>query len=319
MNNGAEKVKALLWSALFLAIPIAMQFVLGFSYMIQTFISAIQTGVMEQMNDMTEMSSGMEVFSNSISMIQEGWMMILLSLMTDAMILACFGLWYYFREKKFGFKPDYSKGLSTNNIGCLIGIGIFSQFAINIVIAIIHLIMPSAFERYNEISGVFDMSTAPAWLMILTVCIVGPIAEEVMFRGMIYGCIRRSFGMWPAVIISAVLFGVYHMNLVQGIYATVLGVVLALVYEKTQTIYGSIIFHVVFNTSSYVVSWFEKAISESGSRFIETSYIFLGLISIAIVWILVKRIEYRVDVPTENVGETPENMVGIDSDGINSL
>ncbi|MBO5488438.1 MAG: CPBP family intramembrane metalloprotease [Eubacterium sp.] len=319
MNNGAEKVKALLWSALFLAIPIGMQFVLGFSYMIQAIISSIQTGVTVQMNDMANMSPGMEVFSNSISLMEEGWMLILLSLMTDGMMLACFGLWYYFREKKFGFKPDYSKGLSANNIGCLIGIGIFSQFAINIVIVMIHIIMPSAFERYSEISGLFDMSTAPAWLMILAVCIVGPIAEEVMFRGMIYGCIRRSFGMWPAAIISAVLFGVYHMNLVQGIYAAVLGVVLALVYEKTQTIYGSIIFHVVFNTSSYVVSWIEEAVAGSGSRFIETSYIFLGLISIAIVWILVNRIEYRVDVAPKSVSETSENMVGIDSDGINSL
>ena len=70
--------------------------------------------------------------------------------------------------------------------------------------------------------------------MILAVCIVGPIAEELVFRGMIFGKLRRAFSFWPAAIISGIMFGVFHMNIMQGVYASVLGVLLAYVYEKTD-------------------------------------------------------------------------------------
>ena len=62
-----------------------------------------------------------------------------------------------------------------------------------------------------------------------------------------------AFPLWSANLLLALLFGIYHMNLVQGIYAFVLGAVLGLVRVSTGTIFASIGTHIIFNATSYVL------------------------------------------------------------------
>ena len=54
-------------------------------------------------------------------------------------------------------------------------------------------------------------------------------------------------------VLSGICFGIYHMNWVQGVYASCLGVVLAFVYERTRSILGAVLFHMFFNCSSYLL------------------------------------------------------------------
>lgn len=61
--------------------------------------------------------------------------------------------------------------------------------------------------------------------------IVIPFTEELIFRGMAYGNLRRELPFAGAVVISAVYFGLFHGNLIQGIYACLMGVFLAGAYE----------------------------------------------------------------------------------------
>lgn len=82
---------------------------------------------------------------------------------------------------------------------------------------------------------------------ILAVGIIAPVVEELIFRGLIYQRIKRYSKPITAMLLSALLFGVFHMNVVQGIYAFGFGLLAAYSYEKFHTILAPIVFHVVAN------------------------------------------------------------------------
>ena len=84
--------------------------------------------------------------------------------------------------------------------------------------------------------------------------LITPVAEEAMFRGVLYNSVRRYFGSELAIVITAVVFGLYHGNLTQFVYATLMGLLLAFVYERFHKLEAPIIIHVVANCVVYVVS-----------------------------------------------------------------
>ncbi len=94
---------------------------------------------------------------------------------------------------------------------------------------------------------------APVSLQILTVIFVSPFMEEIFFRGLIYNRIKGYNDIIMATFLTAILFGVYHLNLVQGIYAFVMGIILCMVYERHKSILAPILLHIVANGTSYII------------------------------------------------------------------
>lgn len=82
---------------------------------------------------------------------------------------------------------------------------------------------------------------------ILASCVIVPIAEELLFRGLVLKRVTRMTGEWMGIFCSALLFGVIHMNLVQFIYATLIGVLLAYVVTKTGRVVFAVIGHATAN------------------------------------------------------------------------
>lgn len=83
-------------------------------------------------------------------------------------------------------------------------------------------------------------------------CLVIPFAEELLFRGVVYKRLRILFGITPAIILSAVLFGILHMNLVQFLYAAILGMFLAFLVEKTGKLSSAVLGHMTANLVAVV-------------------------------------------------------------------
>lgn len=81
-------------------------------------------------------------------------------------------------------------------------------------------------QSYQELSNAFYGSTLLP--EILATCILTPILEELLYRGIVYQRLREWLGVWPSVLVSALIFGGMHMNLVQFVYAGCLGLLLAL-------------------------------------------------------------------------------------------
>ena len=102
------------------------------------------------------------------------------------------------------------------------------------------------FTGYSEVSEQ-AFSGQPVGLMILVVGIIGPICEELMFRGIVFHRLKDWVKPQAAIAISALLFGIYHGNVVQFFYATCMGVMLAVIYDKTGTLWISIVAHIAAN------------------------------------------------------------------------
>ena len=83
--------------------------------------------------------------------------------------------------------------------------------------------------------------------VLLSAVIAAPIVEEVIFRGVVLGSLRKVFPAWVSILISAVIFGAYHMNPVAIVYATVMGIIAGVVYEKKQNLLFPIMLHMANN------------------------------------------------------------------------
>lgn len=97
-------------------------------------------------------------------------------------------------------------------------------------------------------------------MMIFWMGIVAPVAEEVIFRWLIYLRLRdycRTVS--AAAVISALIFGLYHGNLLQAVYAFLLGMLFAMILEKTGSLVSCLLLHMGANTASLITSEFASA------------------------------------------------------------
>lgn len=98
-----------------------------------------------------------------------------------------------------------------------------------------------------------------------TISVIAPLLEEVMFRGAIQGdMLRKVRNPWLAIIISALIFGIFHMNPVQIVYATLLGIVLGWIYYRTGSLMSVILGHVLNNTIATIFMLFITPAVEDG-------------------------------------------------------
>lgn len=84
--------------------------------------------------------------------------------------------------------------------------------------------------------------------------LVSPIAEEIVFRGLIYNRMRRYFPHAAAVVASGILFGIYHGNFVQGLYGGCMGILMAYLYERMHSFAVPCLFHATANVLVYAIA-----------------------------------------------------------------
>ena len=99
---------------------------------------------------------------------------------------------------------------------------------------------------------VIGCSQMPMAAIVLGACIIGPLCEELVFRGLLAGRLAR-YGQKPGAFISALLFGLYHANLEQFFYAFALGLLLSYAYYRTGLLRTSVLLHMLFNIIGSVV------------------------------------------------------------------
>lgn len=84
--------------------------------------------------------------------------------------------------------------------------------------------------------------------LILLAGILIPVMEEVLFRGLLFRWLRKRWSAWPAILTSAVIFGVAHMipDTIPG--TATIGILLAWLYERTGSLWIPVVTHVTYNT-----------------------------------------------------------------------
>ena len=130
------------------------------------------------------------------------------------------------------------------------------------VVAIIDFVSPASMEKYNELMEDAGMNNVSAKVIILTV-VLAPINEECIMRGIILTRLKKSMAPVLAILISAIYFGIFHLNVVQGIYAGVMGLFMAYVAYKYGSIIPSIIFHAMFNGFNFLLTLLPAWVQEN--------------------------------------------------------
>ena len=108
--------------------------------------------------------------------------------------------------------------------------------------------MASAEHARDVLTGVLlgpVTTTDIIWVLVI-VCVVVPIGEEVFFRGFVFGALRR-WGVFLASGLSALFFAAVHQQVVHFPPIFVLGIILALFYERTQSLVPAIVVHGINN------------------------------------------------------------------------
>lgn len=96
--------------------------------------------------------------------------------------------------------------------------------------------------------------TPPVLLQIGAAGILIPIGEEMIFRGLCFATLRDRLSFLPSALISAALFGIYHGNLPQGVYAFIIGIAVAWLYELSHTLLAPILLHISANLLSLLIT-----------------------------------------------------------------
>jgi membrane protease YdiL (CAAX protease family) len=101
-----------------------------------------------------------------------------------------------------------------------------------------------------------DNSTAALIAVSFLVCVVAPIAEEFFFRGFFFGALRNWRGVWPAAVITGLVFGGIHVGSAPIGFLVPLaffGFVLCLIYERTRSLYPCMALHCINNSIAFGV------------------------------------------------------------------
>lgn len=113
----------------------------------------------------------------------------------------------------------------------------------------------TASDAYRQTSAL--LYDAGFGVQLLGYGLVVPIAEELMFRGLIYKRLMYLGGRKRAMVFSAVIFGLYHGNLAQTIYGFAVGLLAAYLYEKYGSIKAPVLLHAVMNLTSVIATEYE--------------------------------------------------------------
>lgn len=104
-------------------------------------------------------------------------------------------------------------------------------------------------EDIGETLGVGDETLLVSILAVVLIAGLAPVAEELFFRGFLFGGLRKRFPLWPAAIIAGLVFGAIHAP--TGITAVIplagLGVAFCWLYEKTGSLWPCVIAHAINN------------------------------------------------------------------------
>ena len=113
--------------------------------------------------------------------------------------------------------------------------------------------MLSRVTGYDYANGLNSLvEDSPLWMTFTTVCICAPIGEELLFRKLLVDRVR-GYGDKVAILLSGLLFGLFHGNLFQFFYAFLLGMILAYVYTRSGDLRWCVAMHAAVNLLGSIV------------------------------------------------------------------
>lgn len=155
---------------------------------------------------------------------------------TLAALLALPFLWMLYKKE-----PKPEKKYSRRSLWLLPFVGMAGNTLFSLILNAVHLT-----EHFSNASqeALFQSNLL---LQIIGIGLFVPFVEELVFRGLVYGKMRRLFSFRAAAAVSAALFALYHGNIVQLVYAFPMGLLLAWSYECWGSLSAPVLLHIGAN------------------------------------------------------------------------
>lgn len=170
----------------------------------------------------------------------------------EILALITFVLLYFVGLKKK--INTFSGRFSATSFPAIILLFMGAEFGTGVLLQLSSFAFPKVIEDYAKMieqSGLGELSL----ISTIMTLVAAPIVEELAFRGVtMHWAKRLTNKFWIVNLIQAFLFGFVHLNIVQGTYAFLLGLFLGYVAHKYNSLWPSIVGHLVFNfTGTYLV------------------------------------------------------------------
>lgn len=178
---------------------------------------------------------------------------VLMNTISASVGLAIF-LFIYIRDIKNDNRISLSKeltGMKPFNGAVCYAIGATFGTGISMIITLLPL--DNILGSYEDSSKLLMNSNF--FVLFITLGIIVPFTEELIYRGIVYNRIKKYLNTSAALSLSAAMFGLFHFNLMQGIYAAILGLVLAVLYEKYHSLTASLLVHMAVNQMTVIFAF----------------------------------------------------------------
>lgn len=200
-------------------------------------------------------TDGPDTFAYRISSLSYG-----ITLVSNLVVVFIFAIYYHFRGTGLFSQASLVKSkpvVLTNAIT----LGACCYFALNYIISLLSLLLPKAWVNLLNplpMDG-FEENQAVAFL---SVCLIAPICEELVFRGLIAKTLSTAVPSWLAVGVSSLAFGIVHYNSgpIAVVYATLMGVLFGWLFFRTKSLVPCVFAHALFNAASFFADRIDASI-----------------------------------------------------------
>ena len=157
-------------------------------------------------------------------------------------------------------------------------------------------VVDTALQNYIKLSENF-VGSGNILMVILTTCIVVPIAEDLVFRGIIQGELRRVMPAWAAILIQGAIFALVHGDPIQISYVILPAIILGTVYEWTKSIYVPIALHMLFNFLGAALPMMLAGNEKAGNVFVVVEWAVIPVSILAMIFLYKRRRTDPAELP----------------------
>lgn len=157
--------------------------------------------------------------------------------------------------------PSVKRYFSLNRInrGLVFKLLLLSFFFYHFVLGFLNLVgllAPELMESYHDAAQSVDTGKSAFSLVLsfIALVIVAPVTEELVYRNMAIANMNSRLSSVASILISSLIFGLFHGNFVWMIYAGGIGILFGFLYVKSQSILVSLVVHIGFNLLGYIYS-----------------------------------------------------------------
>ncbi len=156
--------------------------------------------------------------------------------------------WRVADKRKFYLKKRYVRRILCKFFIVLLGTG--ASVGFNFLFSLINFTRVSAdFQTVSE-----RQMSAGLIMGLILYGIISPLAEEMIFRGVVFTRMKRYMPVTLAAIISSALFGIYHGNVVQAVYAFLAGCLFSCIYHKRGSFVEVVMLHGIMNIAGFLLA-----------------------------------------------------------------